>query len=303
MPLRASQSEHRLRQQSVFCQRGAARLGGVEPPARGGDLAGIGGTNAHVVVEEGPPRAPSGASRGWQLLVWSAKTESALNAATGHLRDHLRRRPEENLADMAYTLGVGRRTFPERRALVCKDVDDARLALESGAPDRILTRLKASGSADVVFMFPGSGSQYLNMCREVYDTEPLFRADVDHCADIARPVIGLDIRQVMFSSSTEAKEVEAAERLLGRTTVMFCALMAVEYALARLWMRWGIRPAAMVGHSFGEYAAACIAEVFSIEDAMGIVAIRGRLMRRPRWGSRSPCRLPRRRSKGCSTRS
>jgi acyl transferase domain-containing protein len=245
-------------------------------PRRAGVSAfGIGGTNAHVVIEEAPAVEASGPSRPWQLLLLSAKTEPALEIATTDLAEYLEQQPDVNLADVAFTLQVGRKEFNHRRVLVCQDLTDAVRTLESTDSKRILTWDQEIKDRTPVFMFPGQGSQYVNMARELYDAESTFREHVDICANLLAPKLGLDLRRTLYPSEDR---VEEASKRLNRTLIAQPALFTVEYALARLLMSWGIKPQAMIGHSVGEYVAACLAGVFSLEDALTLIAARGRLM-------------------------
>ncbi|MEA2173842.1 MAG: hypothetical protein QOD00_1434 [Blastocatellia bacterium] len=245
-------------------------------PRRAGVSAfGIGGTNAHAVLEEAPASEPSSESRPRQLLLLSAKTRSALDAATMNLSEHLKQHPNARLADVAFTLGVGRQAFNHRRALVCEDTASALAALDSLDPKRVFTSTQEVAERSVVFMFPGQGAQYVNMTRELYEVETAFREEVARCSEILQPHLGLDLRDVLYPALEQA---EAASQQLTQTFLTQPALFVVEYALARLWMKWGVQPRAMIGHSIGEYVAACLAGVFSLEDALALVAARGRLM-------------------------
>ncbi|MEY2467235.1 MAG: phthiocerol/phenolphthiocerol synthesis type-I polyketide synthase, partial [Verrucomicrobiota bacterium] len=282
---------------------------GATPRRAGVSSFGVGSTNAHVVLEEAPAIEPSSASRSAHLLVLSAKTQTALDAATKNLAEHLKQNSNVNLADAAYTLQVGRRMFNHRRALVCSDVRDAIENLEKPVPPRVFTKATEQGKAPVVFMFPGQGAQKLNMGRELYESEPVFRAELDRCAEILKPYLGLDLRQVIYpanevasngapasstaSSSDESNRAvpEAGVPSLKQTYITQPALFAVEYSLAKLWMSWGIQPDAMIGHSVGEYVAACLAGVFTLEDALKLVANRGRMMQELPSGSMLAVRL------------
>lgn len=243
------------------------------PRRAGVSSFGIGGTNAHVVLEEPPVPGPSAISRTHQLLTLSARTVTALDQMTANLTEYLKQHPQADLADVAYTLLVGRKRFNYRRTLVCQDVNDALGALESMDPGRIRTSSPQPDAETVVFMFPGQGSQYVNMARELYDSEPTFREEIDSCAELVVPHLGLDLRTVIYGDADSV----AAERL-AQTFITQPALFVIEYALAKLLMEWGVRPQAMVGHSIGEFVAACLAGVFSMEDALKLVAARGRLM-------------------------
>ena len=236
---------------------------------------GVGGTNAHILIEEAPEAEPSSQSRPWQLLVWSAKTSKALDAMTANLAGHLERHPGHALADVAFTLQKGRRTFAHRRMLVCRSGEEAITALTGGAPGQLLGLTKDQDATTVAFLFPGQGAQHPNMGREIYEAEPLFRQQVDLCCQILQPLLGLDLRQLLYPAEDR---VEEAEDALKQTRYAQPALFVIEYALARLWMDWGLEPDAMVGHSIGEYVAACVAGVFTLEDALTVVAERGALM-------------------------
>ena len=237
---------------------------------------GIGGTNAHVVLEESPEREVSPASNRWQLLTVSARSEAALETASASLLEHLKAHRDAAIADVAYTLHVGRKKFPHARAVVCRDIDDAIAALETPNRRRVLAGVHdATGQQPIVFMFPGQGTQYPNMGRELYDTELVFRQHVDDCCARLRQPLGFDLRGVLFP---EADALEAATARLHETLATQCALFAVEHGLAQLWISWGIKPTALVGHSVGEYVAACLSGVLSLEDALKLVVVRGRLM-------------------------
>ncbi|HEY0605396.1 MAG TPA: type I polyketide synthase, partial [Herpetosiphonaceae bacterium] len=243
---------------------------------------GVGGTNAHAVLEEAPSREPSGPSRPWQLLVVSARTEQALEAATDNLLAHLKATPDLNLADVAYTLQRGRRSFNHRRVLICRDQADAIQVLESRDPKRLLTQQHEQRDRPIAFMFSGQGAQYVNMARELYESEGVFREIVDRCATLLKPRMGLDLREVIYPSPERA---EIAAQRLNQTAVTQPALFVIEYALAQLWISWGIQPQALIGHSIGEYVAATLAEVFTLEDALTLVVARGRLMQQMPAGS------------------
>jgi phthiocerol/phenolphthiocerol synthesis type-I polyketide synthase E len=242
----------------------------AHPPRAGVSSFGIGGTNAHVVVEAAPVRdrpvpveEPT-----WQVLPLSARTESALDAAADALAAHLADAGPA-LPAVAATLQFGRTEFDVRRAVVCRDRDDAvrRLAPADGhrtGPG------DASRPSSVVFMFPGQGSQYPGMGAELYRREPVFRQAVDACAELLSGELGWDVREVMFDSGPAA-----AERLR-QTLYTQPALFTIEYALAEWVMSVTGRPAGMVGHSIGEVVAACLAGVFTLPDAARFVACRAR---------------------------
>jgi acyl transferase domain-containing protein/acyl carrier protein len=253
------------------------RQGG--PRRAGVSSFGVGGTNAHVVLEEAPRRAPSGPSRPTLLLPLSAKTPAALRAAQRELAHHLAAHPGESLADVAFTLQVGRQPMSYRRVVVCEGREQAIGALRAAGPE-------GAGEPDagpaalhdrpVAFLFSGQGSQYVDMARGLYQSEPGFRDELDACVDRLRPHLGLDLRTLLYPAAPGLAD-EAAQRL-AQTAVAQPALFAIEYALARLWMRWGVKPRALLGHSVGEFVAATLAGVFALDDALSLVAERGRLM-------------------------
>jgi len=247
------------------------------PRRAGVSSFGIGGTNAHVVLQEQPPVVPGSASRPWQILRLSARTQTALETLTAHLSDHFRATPNVSLADAAYTLHIGRKGFTHRRIVLCQDVGDAVRAIETRDPRRVVTTRSEESPPPVVFMFPGQGSQHVDMGLGLYRTEATFREELDRCAALLLPYVGFDLRTVLYPA--EGPSEEAAARL-GQTAVAQPALFAIEFALARLWLSWGVAPRAMIGHSIGEYVAACLSGVFSLEDALAVVAFRADLMQR-----------------------
>ena len=247
----------------------------TSPRRAGVSSLGMGGTNAHVLLEEAPIQVEK-VQKKHHLLVLSAKTTSALESATRNLGNYLQQHPQENLADVAYTLQVGRREFDYRRILVCRDIDDALSQLGSK-----LTHNQVTGDRLITFMFPGQGSQYADMGKELYVSEPVFRQQVDRCCEILKPYLGLDLRS-LFGSTEQLKQTPIAQT----------ALFVVEYALAALWMSWGINPESAIGHSIGEYVAACLAGVLSLEDALKLVAVRGQLMQQCPTGSMLAVSLP-----------
>jgi amino acid adenylation domain-containing protein len=290
---------------------------GAHPRRAGVSSFGVGGTNAHVVLEEaalspmrqrgsevvgtqkrgqrefpvssdrqsrqtereihavpfsGPSASGSGRS---QLILLSARSDSALDRVSQNLAEHLKANPDLDLASVAYTLQAGRRAFEHRRAVVCADVADAVHALESRDPNRLSTRRHEGSAASVVFMFPGQGSQYRNMGAELYRTDAAFRGDMDRCAELLKPHLGLDLRTALYP---EGNGDAGPLHDITQTWLAQPALFVIEYALARLWMLWGVHPQAMIGHSVGEFVAACLAGVLTLEDALAIIAERARLM-------------------------
>ncbi|ALF56609.1 PscL [Nostoc piscinale CENA21] len=259
------------------------------PRRAGVSSFGIGGTNAHVILEEAPVIPASSSSRPWQLLLLSAKTSTALATATAQLRDYLTQNSDVPLADVAYTLQVGRRAFDYRRVMICHDQADAVKLLDNQDPQRVFNHYYQPSHCPVIFMFSGQGSQYANMGRELYELEPTYKKHVDACAEILQPYLGLDIRSLLYP---HPEATEATANQLQQTFLTQSALFVTEYALAQLLMSWGVHPEAMIGHSIGEYVAAAIAGVFSLEDALAIVAKRGQLMQQLPAGSMLAIKLP-----------
>jgi acyl transferase domain-containing protein len=262
----------------------------VPLPRRAGVSSfGLGGTNAHVVLEEAPASEPSGPSRSWQLLLLSAKTAPALDAARTNLLAHLQAHPALNLADAAFTLQEGRQVFQHRQMLVCRDRDDAIGALGTRDSKRVITHRGETDSPAVVFMFPGQGAQSVHMGAELYRTEAVFKKEIDRCSEIVLPRLGLDLRHILYPAAGKERE---AEELLAQTRITQPALFAVEYALATLWMSWGVKPAAFIGHSLGEYVAACLSGVFTLEDALELVVRRAGLMQEMPRGAMLAVSMP-----------
>jgi amino acid adenylation domain-containing protein len=252
---------------------------GTGPRRAGVNSFGLGGTNAHVVLEEAPEPEPALHTRPWQLLTLSARTPEALEAAGERLAAHFAD-CSGDLADAAYTLAVGRRAFGVRQALVCRDPADAAACLTAGDPVRLLKSPAAAESwpesgRPVAFVFPGQGAQHVGMGRDLYESEAVLRDEVDRAAAFLAPRLDLDLRRILYP---EPGGEEEAARQMARTLVAQPALLVVEIALARLLATWGVRPQAMIGHSLGEYAAAVLAGVFTLEQALDLVVERGRLI-------------------------
>lgn len=274
------------------------------PRRAGVSSFGFGGTNAHVILEEAPPPEPSAVSRSWQLLLLSAKTDSALETTTANLLEHLTQHPDLNLADVAYTLQIGRRGFSQRRMVVCQSVDDAVKALQD--PKRVLSNRQETSDRPVAFMFTGLGTHYVNMGWELYQNEPIFHECVDRCCELLKPLLGMDLKDILYPSQSQSSDPspptdesessprsqfdlrkmlgrdldqpDAATQALNQTSLTQPAMFVVEYALAQVWMAWGIRPIAMIGYSIGEYVAACLSGVLSLEDALTLVAKRAQMI-------------------------
>ena len=247
---------------------------GGRPLRAGVSSFGVGGTNAHVVLEEAPAAAPPEPARSSHLIILSSRTDAGLEEQRRRLATYLASEPELDLADAAFSLQTGRRAFEYRHAFTCSDRDGAAKAL-SAPRAKTKTPRSAAASKGVAFMFPGQGAQYVDMGRSLYDNEPLFRREVDEACDLLAPLVGRDLRQIIYPASDRAP---AAADELKQTCFTQPALFVVEYALARLWMSWGVHPAALIGHSIGEFVAATIAGTFDRDAALKLVAGRAALM-------------------------
>lgn len=238
---------------------------------------GIGGTNSHVVLEESPKFFSSGVSRPWQVLMLSAKSNLSLKRATQNLSSYLEKHPKLNLGDIAYTLQLGRRSFDHRYFILCQSQNEACNTLKNQdlLSSSSCFQIKSS-NPPVVFAFPGQGSQYINMGIELYQSEPTFRKHLDLCSQIFSKYLNLDLLEIIYPNSEQ--KAEATKNLQRLTTITQSALFSVEYALAQLWISWGVKPKAAIGHSIGEYVAACLTGVFELEDAIALVAKRSQLM-------------------------
>jgi malonyl CoA-acyl carrier protein transacylase/aryl carrier-like protein len=254
---------------------------------------GIGGTNAHAVLEEAPHQPKGSEARKYQLVTLSARSAKALEKAAERLGAHLKNNRNINLADAAFTCHVGRKSFPYRRALRCATVDEA---IEQLGQNPATSRIAGNGP-QIVMAFPGVGGHYPGMAAELYNAEPLFRTEVDRCleqmdgksreelrnyllespSDSGAPATAkgaIDFRRMLHRAGGEASIASQHER----AGLVQTSLFIMEFALTRLWMHWGLKPKAMMGYSIGEFVAACLAEVFSLGDALKIVAMRGDLI-------------------------
>lgn len=264
------------------------------PRRAGVSSFGLGGTNVHMVLEEMPAREHTDDSRPHQLLLLSAKTESSLEIATARLVTYLQENPSLSLADVAYTLQVGRADFNYRRMVVCHSLEDGVDALALANPRRVFTTHQTYRERPVIFMFAGVGNHYVGMGRELYQTEPTFRKWVDDCCDLLQQDMGIDLREILYSPEaieniSSPQEIDlrqmvgrnsqpAATTPLSQTAVAQPAVFVIEYALAQLLMEWGIQPQGLIGYSLGEYVAACLAGVLSLEDALKLVAKRAQMI-------------------------
>ncbi len=236
---------------------------------------GVGGTNAHMILEEAPARAASEESDfPFHVICLSGRSKAALEANSAALAAHLRAHPEQPLADVAFTLKRGRRAFDKRRVLVAETHEEAAALLESGDSRRVFTHDHLGPDPEVVFMFPGGGAQYAGMARDLYETEPVFAEWMDRGLKHLEPQLDYDIRAIWLPKPEDRAQ---AEITLKKPSVQLPLIMIVEYALAQLWLSWGVKPAALVGHSMGENVAATLAGVMRFEDCIDLVLLRGRL--------------------------
>jgi len=263
--LRIEQSPFRVvsRNEVWTTPDGAPRRAGVSS-------FGVGGTNTHVVLEQAPAqRTGSPSPRQEQLLLLSAKSAAALGRMREALAAHLEETADVSLADMAFTLATGRELFAHRFAISVSSVPEAIAKLRSADVHAHMSRLS---DLPVAFLFPGQGAQFSGMGAQLYEAEPVFRRVVDECAAILTPMIGADIRTLMFDEAADADSV------LNQTRFTQPALFVVSYALAQLWKAHGVQPASMIGHSVGEYCAACLAGALPLEAALRLIATRGRMV-------------------------
>ena len=239
---------------------------------------GMGGTNAHAVLEEAPATEPGSASRTRQLFLLSGRSLAALDANTASLGEHLEAVSDQDLADVAFTLQVGRKPLEERRAVVAGSHAEAVEALRSLTKLNSVSETCTRKGRGVAFLFTGQGAQYPNMMRGLYESEAVFKTELDRCCELVADSVGLDLRTLILPAPCAPGEEQTASERLALTQYTQPALFCVEYALAQLWLSWGVEPEAMAGHSIGEYVAACLAGVFSLEDGLQLVASRGRLI-------------------------
>jgi acyl transferase domain-containing protein len=276
-------------------------------PRRAGVMStGMGGTNAHVVLEEPPALEPSIEERAPHLLILSAKTERALDHVTDRFREFLRGRLSVNMSDVAHTLRIGRKAFPHRRCLVCAGRDDAIAALGQADSKQVLSNcVDETARRPVIFLLPGIGDHYAGMAHGLYEAWDVFRQEVDRCARILEPHLGIDIRNAIyppgqsFTKQGQSKGIDLKKMLGGKAegelhTTRFAqpALFTIEYALARLWQSFGVNPDAIVGHSMGEYVAACLAGVLSLDEALRLIATRAKLVNELPEGAMLAVMLP-----------
>ena len=261
---------------------------------------GIGGTNAHVVLEEAPDIGPQMSDqtdgRKYKLILLSAKTPSILGKMAQNLADYFKNKPDINLADAAYTLQVGRRAFQYRRMLVCSDVNEAIEALSSRDSRKVHTFFLNEEKKSIVFVFPGLGAQYVNMGLDLYRSEPVFREEMNRCFEILTPMLDYDIKEILYPQHTpsapQGRSGGVSKPGINQPEIAQIVIFIFEYALAKLLIKWGIKANAMIGYSFGEYVAACLSGVFSLEDALNLVVLRSRLIKETPVGAMLSVPIP-----------
>ncbi len=262
------------------CSEATAWPRGPRPRLAGVSSFGVGGTNAHVVLQEAPARTPSGPAQGAQLLMLSARSAAALQRMAINLAQHLDDNPKLNLADAAHTLQHGRSAFDHRLCVVASDAGQAAQALRDPA-HAWRSQRKAAAPRPVVWMFTGQGSQYPGMGSGLYSRDGDFARAFDAACAALGPHLAFDLKRRMFDGSDD----------LSATSITQPALFALEYALAQMWLARGLRPAALVGHSVGEFVCAVLAQILSLQDAAALVARRGALMQQQPPGSMLSVRL------------
>ncbi len=245
------------------------------PRRAGVNSLGVGGTNAFAVLEQPPARALPPADPSPQLLVLSARSRKALDDAGTRLAAWLRAHPEQALADVAYTLLAGREAFDHRRVLAAGSHEEAANLLENPDARRVFTLTHELDRPSVVFMYPGGGAQYFRMGRGLYERETVFREHLDKGLALLKSRFQVDLAPI-FLAGDDARDSVVKE--LTKPSVQLPLIFLVEYALTKLWEYYGVTPEALLGHSLGENTAACVAGVFSFEDALGLVLLRGQLM-------------------------
>lgn len=258
------------------------------PRLAGVSSFGIGGTNAHAILEEAPELLPTKPASAWQVLTLSAQTATALATASANLVTYLKGQGDVHFADVAYTLNVGRKAFSHRRSIVARNATEAIASLEDEAITAARNSIYDGKQPAVAFMFPGQGTQYVTMAAELYQHEPLFREYVDRCSELLKPHIQMDLRSLLYPAHASS----ADETRLEQTELAQPAIFVISYTLAQLWMSWGVQPTMMIGHSVGEYVAACLAGTMTLEDALKLVATRGRLVQTMPAGSMLAVPLP-----------
>lgn len=246
---------------------------GSQPRRAGVSSFGFGGTNAHIILEEAPLPEKSGPSRDCQLLLFSAKSSGALESMIRNTGTFLDKNNHVNLADCAFTLKTGRESFSYRKMITGRSHKEISEKISQMSHPFPIVTVDTTKKPSLVFMFPGQGNQYIGMGQQLYKKEATFREAFDTCAASLQKVMGEDIKKILFAETSEAAQERLRNTFYAQTTIF-----AIEYALANLWMSWGLKPDVLIGHSIGEFAAACISGIMHIEDAATLVAVRARLM-------------------------
>ncbi|MGB3614699.1 MAG: beta-ketoacyl synthase N-terminal-like domain-containing protein, partial [Elainellaceae cyanobacterium] len=262
-----------------------------QPRRAGVSSFGMGGTNVHVVLEEAPSVGSTGETshaeegrpgieRPAHIFTLSAKTDDALQTLRQRYSTHLDAHPELDLANIAFTANGGRKHFSHRLAVVAESAAQLRDRLADVAPAQRAVVQPSQRAGAIAFLFTGQGSQYVNMGCQLYESQPTFRDAIRRCDDILQPYLDLPLLEVLYPNEAvaDSRGSSTLSSRLNDTAYTQPALFAVEYALAQLWLSWGIEPSVVMGHSVGEYVAACVAGVFSLEDGLTLIANRGRLM-------------------------
>jgi acyl transferase domain-containing protein/acyl carrier protein len=287
---------------------------GQSPLRAGVNSSGIGGTNAYLVLEEWTgtngavsnrpgAAAETGARRDYHLMLLSAKTSSALEQLTVNAAEHLKANRRLDPADVAFTLQVGRKAFQHRKMLVCSNLDEAVDLLSTPGSRKVRISCIDTEDPRLVFLFSGLGGQYRDMGRELYQKEPVFRKELDACFELLEPLTGCDIKSILYPRGTDEINSESSMSSVAnspagessdihRIEIVQVIVFILEYALAKMLMHWGVTPGVMIGYSFGEYAAACLSGVFSLEDALKLVVARGKLMEQLPEGAMLSIPLP-----------
>lgn len=237
----------------------------VVPRRAGVSSFGIGGTNVHVVLEQAPEPESSVSGRKYHTIVLSAKTEKALEAMTANLKETLLKNPQVHMADVAYTLQTGRTTFDYRKVIVCSDAKDCVEAIDEPHSPRVINGSSELKGKTAVFIFPGQGFQDIRMGVELYETEEVFKQQVQRCCNRLKPCLGFDLEKVIYPRGQE-------QGLENKTHLLELALFTVEYAMAETLMHYGMMPGTVLGYGIGEFAAACVAGIFELEQVLPLIA-------------------------------
>ncbi|PMB27477.1 polyketide synthase [Fischerella thermalis CCMEE 5198] len=239
---------------------------------------GMSGTNVHLILEEFTPVPHSQEDTGYHLLTISAKTPQALRGLVEQYIKYFASQPQDNLGDICFTSNIGRSHFPYRLAIPSNSYNSVYEQLSNYLHNTAKTfdsQLITPNPPKIAFLFTGQGSQYLNMAKELYDTHPYFRQQIDKCCELLHPHLNIDLREILF---TPENKINSSPYTLSHTIYTQPAIFVIEYALTQLWRHWGITPNFLIGHSLGEYVAACIAGVFTLPDALKLIAHRAQLM-------------------------